>query len=48
MGLGGSIFQWHPGKQLSFAFVPATLHLLDVVNERGKTLQAELLKCVTT
>ena len=46
MGLGGSIFQWHPEKQISIAFVPTSLHLLDLVNERGKTYQAELLRCV--
>ena len=46
MGLGGSIFQWHPSKKLSFAFVPTSLHLLDVVNERGKTLQSALLDCL--
>ena len=46
MGLGGSIFQWHPEKQISIAFVPTSLHMLDLVNERGKTYQAELLRCV--
>jgi CubicO group peptidase (beta-lactamase class C family) len=46
MGLGGSIFQWHPEKKISIAFVPTSLHMLDLVNERGKTYQAELLRCV--
>ena len=46
MGLGGSIFQWHPEKQISLAFVPTSLHLLDLVNERGKTYQTEVLRCV--
>lgn len=44
MGLGGSIFQWHPEKKIGFAFVPTQLHLLDLVNERGKAFQGELLK----
>lgn len=46
MGLGGSIFQWHPEYQIGFAFVPTSLHVLDVVNERGKVLQAEVLRIV--
>jgi CubicO group peptidase (beta-lactamase class C family) len=46
MGLGGSIFQWHPEHQIGFAFVPTSLHVLDIVNERGKVFQAEVLKCV--
>ena len=46
MGLGGSIFQWHPEKKISVAFVPTSLHMLDFVNERGKTYQAEVLRCV--
>ena len=46
MGLGGSIFQWHPQSEIGFAFVPTSLHLLDFVNERGKMLQATVLECV--
>ena len=46
MGLGGSIFQWHPEKEVGFAFVPTSLHVLDFLNERGKLLQAEVLQCV--
>ena len=46
MGLGGSIFQWHPEYQIGFAFVPTSLHVLDLVNERGKALQAEVLRIV--
>lgn len=46
MGLGGSIFQWHPGLDIGFAFVPTSLHTLDFFNERGKNYQAEVLKCV--
>lgn len=46
MGLGGSIFQWHPEHDIGFAFVPTSLHVLDFLNERGKRYQAELLHCV--
>ena len=46
MGLGGSIFQWHPGHEIGFGFVPTSLHVLDILNERGKTYQAEVLSCV--
>ncbi len=46
MGLGGSIFQWHPGLEIGFAFVPTSLHVLDLLNERGKRYQAEVLHCV--
>jgi CubicO group peptidase (beta-lactamase class C family) len=46
MGLGGSIFQWHPQYQIGFGYVPTSLNVLDLFNERGKTYQAEVLRCV--
>ena len=46
MGFGGSIFQWHPEQDISFAFVPTSLHYLDFLNERGKCYQTEVLRCV--
>jgi hypothetical protein len=46
MGLGGSIFQWNPDREIGFGFVPTSLHVLDVLNERGKVYQAEVLRCV--
>ncbi len=46
MGFGGSIFQWHPELEIGFAFVPTSLHVLDILNERGKAYQAEVLRCV--
>jgi len=46
MGLGGSIFQWHPGHEIGFGFVPTSLRVLDFLNERGKVYQAEVLRCV--
>ena len=47
MGVGGSIFQWHPELDIGFAFVPTSLHVLDFLNERGKRYQAEVMRCVT-
>lgn len=47
MGLGVSVFQWHPELDIGFAFVPTSLHVLDFLNERGKRYQAEILKCVS-
>jgi CubicO group peptidase (beta-lactamase class C family) len=46
MGLGGSLFQWHPQFKIGFGYVPTSLNVLDLVNERGKAYQAEVLKCV--
>ena len=46
LGLGGSIFQWHLEHKIGFAYVPTSLHVLDLVNERGKAYQAEAIKCV--
>lgn len=45
MGLGGSLFQWHPEHDIGFAFVPTSLHVIDILNERGKVYQAEVLRC---
>ena len=39
MGLGGSLLQWHPGLNISFAFVPTFLDWSDLDNARAKTLQ---------
>jgi len=46
MGLGGSIFQWHPEYKIGFGYVPTSLYVLDLVNERGKAYQSEVLRCV--
>ena len=34
MGLGGSVFQWHPQKRIGFAYVPTALNPIDLFNER--------------
>ncbi len=46
MGLGGSLFQWHPKYKIGFGYVPTSLNVLDLLNERGKSYQAEVLHCV--
>lgn len=46
MGLGGSVFQWNPEREIGFAYVPTSLHVLDLLNERGKIYQAEVLRCL--
>jgi len=46
MGLGGSLFQWHPELRIGIGFVPTLLHGLDFANERSKTYQAEAMNCV--
>ena len=39
-------FPMEPGKQIGFSYVPTSLHAIDIVNERGKTFQREILRCV--
>lgn len=46
MGLGGSIFQWHPAHRIGFGYVPTSLNVADILNERGKEYQAEVLRCI--
>ncbi|MFT4614714.1 MAG: hypothetical protein ACI9NT_001865, partial [Bacteroidia bacterium] len=46
MGLGGSIFQWHPEHKVGFGYVPTSLNVLDLVNERGKAYQVEVMRCI--
>ncbi len=46
LGLGGSVFQWHPEHRIGFAYVPTALNPIDVFNERGKSYQKEMLCCV--
>jgi len=46
MGLGGSLFQWHTQYKIGFGYVPTSLNVLDLVNERGKAYQAEVVRCI--
>ena len=45
-GFGGSIFQWHPELQISFAYVPYEANFADLSNTRGKTLQVAVVNCI--
>lgn len=42
----GSIFQWHRELDIGFGYVPTSLNVLDLMNERGKVYQSEVLRCV--
>lgn len=46
MGLGGSLFQWHPELRIGFAYVPTLLTWFDISNAKAKKLQKEVVKCV--
>ena len=46
MGLGGSVFQWHPELKISFAYVPTLLQPFDLMCLRGAFLQSKVAKCV--
>lgn len=46
MGLGGSVFQWHPEFNIGFGYVPTFLAYEDIGNERGAVLQKKVLDCV--
>ena len=46
MGFGGSIFQWHPELEIGFGYVPTSLYVIDLMNERGKGYQREVVRCV--
>ena len=47
MGLGGSVFQWHPELKIGFAYVPSHLQGFDFMNLRASYLQGEVKKCAT-
>jgi CubicO group peptidase (beta-lactamase class C family) len=46
MGLGGSVFQWHPQRRIGFAYVPTALNPIDLFNERGKSYQKAIVQCL--
>ena len=48
LGYGGSIFQWHPEYKVGFAFTPTLMEWYSPVNEKGRLLQGEVLKCIET
>jgi len=46
MGLGGSVFQWHPEHQIGFAYVPTLIDWSDFANTKGLKLQQKTIECV--
>eukprot|EP00750_Incisomonas_marina_P020333 INCI3961.2.p1 GENE.INCI3961.2~~INCI3961.2.p1 ORF type:complete len:319 (-),score=59.82 INCI3961.2:133-1089(-) len=44
LGIGGSVMQWHPEEEISFAYAMDTMELVPW-NARGLLLQTEVLKC---
>ena len=47
MGLGGSVFQWHPDRQVSFAYVPTLVDWTDLNNGKALKLQRAVMQCVS-
>jgi len=45
-GYGGSIFQWHPGYKIGFAYTPTLMEWYSIDNGKGKRLQREVVKCI--
>ena len=46
MGFGGSVFQWHRELEIGFGYVPTSLFAIDLFNERAKSYQREVARCV--
>ena len=46
MGMGGSIFQWHPKLNISIAYLPTYLDWSDVQNTRATLLQRCVIECI--
>ncbi len=45
MGLGGSVFQWHPELEIGFGFALTQMYWFDVMNAKAAKMQAEVVKC---
>lgn len=45
-GYGGSVFNWHPELNISFAFVPSRMSWYDFGNTKGGQIQAKVVECV--
>ena len=46
MGLGGSVFQWHPELRIGFAYLPTLLSWVDMANNRGGKFQKLIMEIV--
>ena len=47
MGLGGSVFQWHPERKISFAYVPTLVDWTDFNNGKALKLQRAVVQCAS-
>jgi len=47
MGFGGSVFQWHPELKIGFGYTPTLLTWIDLLNNKARLLQGEVIKCAT-
>ncbi len=46
MGIGGSVFQWHPELEIGFAYAPTLLHYLDMFDGKTARLQKAVVDSV--
>lgn len=46
IGMGGSILQWNPEMNISFAYAPSTMLDSDMLNSRGSRMQGLVKECV--
>jgi len=46
MGMGGSVFQWHPDLGIGIGYVPTLLEWFDLDNVKAANLQRQIVKCV--
>jgi len=46
MGLGGSVFQWHPDHQIGFGYSSNLIDFSDMNNNKGLKLQKCVVKCL--
>ena len=45
LGFGGSVLQWHPGRNIGFGYAVTFLTWWDLVNTNGRKLQKEVVRC---
>jgi hypothetical protein len=45
MGMGGSVFQWHPDLEIGFGFALNQMFWFDIVNIKAAYLQKEVADC---
>ena len=45
LGFGGSVLQWHPGRNIGFGYTVTLLTWWDLVNTNGRKLQKEVVTC---